>query len=156
MKRCILFALIALAFSVTTGAKAVGQLGQAPEPAQNAAFLHKDSSLKIVGSGTITTTGIDLANPGAGVYASVTQTDFIQHSLGYRPLVMAFIDNSVTSLPLPFTSMSGTGSVASWNSVRLAVDEHNLLVIESVTVLGAIGYSPPQTIKYFLLENSAN
>lgn len=62
------------------------ELGQAPEPNQNAAFLQKGTSLRVIDTGTLS-----LTHTIGGSTDVITTTVNATHDLGYKPAFIAYI-----------------------------------------------------------------
>lgn len=151
------FLLFGLTIAIlgTRGIKAMGELGQAPEPAQNASFLHVGSSLKVLQSGTMT------VSKGA---SSASASAVITHNLGFAPAFVAYYTNPDGSvniqLPYKDTSYAADGTLISGLSIHAVSNTTTFTVFVAAPFLtaGSPYYSNANTylIKYYLLENPAH
>lgn len=147
------------------------------DPAQQTAFINQNflslanalesNSFRIVSSGETSLasanfiTASNSYGSGTGFAFPVTQT--IPHKLNYIPFPLAVVDNGNNYIPLPYTFNGGNGTNYYVQfTVKAQTDINNLYI-----AIDAFGYnspafggggipSPSLSIKYFLLQQSAN
>jgi hypothetical protein len=125
------------------------------------AFNSAQNALKIVQSGSLSLTQASVANPGAGLFGNASGTlGTVTHNLGYIPVVMAFIEfSSGLRAALPYNSYSvSTGSNVSWLTVQPIVNLTTFQVRYQFMVYGGSWstFTPPVTVKYYLLQETAD
>lgn len=125
-------------------------------------FNSSQNVFKIVSSGTLTIDPVTTAAPGAGNFVNFSQSSAaVSHSLGYTPAVLAFeFDQANASyIPLPSNISGGTGTTCVWTQTSVYVTSTTILATVKGTVTGptgGLGSVFTKTIKYYLLQESAN
>lgn len=123
-------------------------------------FNSSQNVFKIVKSDTAVTTNA-VATAAAGSFASGSTTVTIPHGLTFIPTVIAFIQdtdytpNRFRLLPLTtYADVSGTR--CNWITYSVDADSSNIYLLSSLVATGGTGNTGIKTIKYFLLQESAN
>ena len=123
-------------------------------------FNSSQNIFKIVSSGTAITTNAT-ATAAAANFASGSTTVTIAHGLSFIPTVIAFIQdtdytpNRFRSLPwTTYANVSGT--VCNWITYSVDADASNIYLLSSCVATGGTANTGNKTIKFFLLQESAN
>lgn len=121
-------------------------------------FNSANNVFKIVSQGTITTTTLS-TNPPANEYGFSETTQNIAHGLGYAPIIIAYQYDSVSGayVPLPYSSAArGAANAAVWENYSISVNATNVTMYQSILSYNMAASSGGFSIKYYLLQETAN
>lgn len=137
----------------------VSKPGIAVDTATNDQLIFNSSQnvFKIVSSGTLTSPSLTVANPGAQ-YGSGTASAAVTHNLGYIPAVLAYISQAgqYYALPFNFSWGGGTSTGQRWAMMSATVDSSTFYVSLDVTCYNTSWTNANFSIKYYLLQETAN
>lgn len=123
------------------------------------AFNSAQNTLKVVQTGTIMLPEVTYSKAGTNEYGSYNGggSNVVAHNLGYRPAILAFIDDSSTFVQLPWTETYGVSANSYAMSMRrVSVDDTNVYGIANVLTYNRSGTISARRVKYYLLQETAD
>lgn len=122
---------------------------------QSLAAALETNSLRIVLEGDNTMPSV-IATAAAANWGHNTSAKAVPHNLGYIPIVIAALNLGTYSF-IPITRMVlPSPNTPGWESNYIAADETNLYLNVDVTTFGANLSAGGASVKYYLIQQSAN
>jgi len=126
-------------------------------------FNSSQNVFKIVMSGTTTIPAYTMASAGVtNTYTGSSTVVSIAHNLGYRPAVLAFIDDGTYFTPIPrsISNAGGTGGGMYTTDILVGVTSTAIEFTSSSVGYGAYSFAGQsivsRPVRYYLLQETAN
>lgn len=120
-------------------------------------FNSEQNVFKIVKTGDIIIPDVTSNKAGTSQYGFFNSTNSLPHDLGFIPAVVAFISNGASFQMLPVTRPDGVAvnafAMLTW---RITVDATNIYAISECLAFNESNTHTGGTVKYYLLQETAN
>lgn len=123
-------------------------------------FNSNQNVFKIVATNTYVPTWTISITTAANQWNTGGEDVSIPHGLSYIPAIIGYVVYNDEYYPMPYTSQDAAGGTSVvMQNIKISVDATNVIISHSAMALnfpGGVAFGIPTSIKYYLLQETAN